>query len=401
MDRYHRMFDQAVEQLGPGQDKVDALRESLARRCLEGQGKKAIPTRKRAGILRGAAAAACLALAVCTAAGLPHIGRDAPTIELPRLPLSTEVTEPNGMGFEGYLAFDSAELVNANPWTEGTKLSALPVYRNLAPLDGAGVPKVSPDPARSRDTLLETAALLGLAPDDVEIDENPEPGLGFTARGEGIEIRAWEDQTVTIAFDPAVSLPEGYEFGHSATYEELAAAAEYLKVQYKDLIAMNDPQVNISDGDYTIYGDQMYSLAFFDAGDSLVDTLLNYNFHRAAFFGDDEGKLFIVRLYGTDLSEKVGDYPIITPKAARKLLLEGRYITNVPYELPGKQYVKKVELLYLTGGREEYFMPYYRFLVELPEAARENGLNIYGAYYVPAVEEAYLTDLPVWDGGFN
>lgn len=46
-------------------------------------------------------------------------------------------------------------------------------------------------------------------------------------------------------------------------------------------------------------------------------------------------------------------------------------------------------------------MPYYRFLVELPQEARENGLKSYGAYYVLAVEEEYLTGLPVWDGSFN
>lgn len=348
-------------------------------------------------------AAACLALTVCAGAYL-RAGQSGPRpdpAQLPQLPLSTEVTEPNGMGFEGYLAYDVSELGSANPWTQDAKLSALPVYRNLKPLDPAGAPAVTPDPARSREVLLETAARLGLGPDDVEIDEEPELGLGFTARAEGVSIRAWGDQTVSISFDPAVSLPEGHQLGHHAAYEELAAAADYLKVQYKDLIAMEDPQADISGGDYTFYGDQMYSLALFDAGDGLVDTLLSYNFHRAAFFGDDEGKLFIIRLTNTDLSEKVGDYPIITPEAAQTLLLEGRYITNAPHELPGKQYVKKVELLYLTGGREEYFMPYYRFLVELPEEAQENGLNCYGAYYVPAVEEAYLTGLPVWNGSFN
>lgn len=359
--------------------------------------------RPRAGWPKWLAAAACLALAVCAGIYL-YTGQSGPrpdTAQLPRLPLSTEVTEPNGMGFEGYLAFDSAELVNANPWRPDAKLSALPVYRNLVPRDGAGVPKVTPDPARTREVLLETAALLGLDPDDVEIDEEPELGLGFTARGEGVELRAWEDRSVSISFDPAVPLPEGYEFGYHAAYEELTAIAEYLKGQYKDLIAMDDPQVNISGGDYTFYGDQMYSLEFFDAGDSLTDSLLNYNFCRASFYGSEEGRLTIIRLYSTDLSEKVGDYPIITPDAAQKLLLEGKYITNTPYELPGAEYVKKVELLYLTGGREQYFMPYYRFLVELPQEAQENGLRCYGAYYVPAVEEAYLTGLPVWDGSFN
>lgn len=71
---YRGMFDQAVEQLGPGQDKVETLRGSLARRCLDGQGKEVMPTRKRAGLLRGAVAAAlCLALAGTAVAASPGL----------------------------------------------------------------------------------------------------------------------------------------------------------------------------------------------------------------------------------------------------------------------------------------------------------------------------------------
>ena len=154
-------------------------------------------------------------------------------------------------------------------------------------------------------------------------------------------------------------------------------------------------------GDYNIYGDQMYQITAYDGAGDETQRLVNYSFNSASFSCDEEGKLWIIRLGGADLSQKVGDYPIITAKAAKKLLTEGRYITNAPYELPGAEYVRTVELLYLTGRREEYFMPYYRFLVELPEETRENGLNTYGAYYVPAVEEEYLTGLPVWAGSFN
>lgn len=45
-------------------------------------------------------------------------------------------------------------------------------------------------------------------------------------------------------------------------------------------------------------------------------------------------------------------------------------------------------------------MPYYCFYVELPEEERD-GLKTYGAYYVPAVEKEYLTNMPLWDGSFN
>ena len=63
--------------------------------------------------------------------------------------------------------------------------------------------------------------------------------------------------------------------------------------------------------------------------------------------------------------------------------------------------LKKAELIYRTGEYEEYYMPYYRFYVELPEEERENGLKTYGAYYVPAVESSYIYNMPVWDGSFN
>ena len=46
-------------------------------------------------------------------------------------------------------------------------------------------------------------------------------------------------------------------------------------------------------------------------------------------------------------------------------------------------------------------MPYYRFYVELPEETQNNGLNTYGAYYVPAVESRYISNMPTWEGSFN
>ena len=101
------------------------------------------------------------------------------------------------------------------------------------------------------------------------------------------------------------------------------------------------------------------------------------------------------------MSVKIGDYPIINSEQAKELLLNGNYITTVPYEISEEKFIKKVELIYRTGEHEECFMPYYRFFVELPEDERENGLKTYGAYYVPAVESSYISNMPVWDESFN
>lgn len=69
MDRQYRsIFDQVLEQVGPEQAQVDALRESLARRCLEGETKEVIPMKKRTKLLRNAILAAA-AVALLTATG--------------------------------------------------------------------------------------------------------------------------------------------------------------------------------------------------------------------------------------------------------------------------------------------------------------------------------------------
>ena len=69
--------------------------------------------------------------------------------------------------------------------------------------------------------------------------------------------------------------------------------------------------------------------------------------------------------------------------------------------MPGEEYVAKAELVYRTGIYEEYYMPYYRFHVKLPDMGEDNGVKHFGMYYVPAVNEAYISDMPVWDGSFN
>lgn len=365
-------------------------------------------------------AAACLALAVGLGIGM-HTGQEAPRPDpagLPRLPLSEEVVHPNGMGYEGYMAYDVSELVSGTPWRETDNLQTLPVYRNPVVYDMAGAPVANVNLEAMEARALEAANRLGIevkiqdsTPTQEEIDavreklgEIPEGYFDqteVTARGDGVEIEVSADLTVSIYFEPALELPEEYNFGYHAPRKDMQKVADYLLDQYRGLLAMDDPQIRVVDGHYTYAGEQMYSIIAFDGAGDKTQRLLHYSFECARFSCDDEGRLWIIRLGGADLSQKAGDYPVITPQAAKRLLVEGRYITNAPHELPGAEYVRDVELLYLSGRREQYFMPYYRFLVELPQEERENGLKDYGAYYVPAVAEEYLAGLPVWDGGFN
>lgn len=127
---------------------------------------------------------------------------------------------------------------------------------------------------------------------------------------DGLKIEVDQSMTATVSFDPAVSLPEEYHFTHYASYDDIVAVAEYLKKNYKEFIGFDNPQVNIHGGDYNIYDQQKYSIEFFNASGNKIEQMINYNFNRVTFHCDDEGKLFIARIYQPDLSEKVCTFRI-------------------------------------------------------------------------------------------
>ncbi len=383
---------------------------------------------KKRNLLKWGVLAAGLALAVY---GSMHIlplqpralyPGESPHTELPLLTLPEG--ESASMGFEGYMAWDITELTNANPWKEDSRLSALPVYQNPLAHHADGSVSGS-DFENMRELLEEIAAGMGLDPKELTVtDDTPDEktkalitekfeSIGdqvpegyflptkLITETEGLNIQVDQAMTAEISFEPAVSLPDEYRFTHHASYEEISAAAKYLQNAYEGLLRMEHPRANISGGDSDIYRRQSYHIEFFDAGGSLTEQIVNYNLNRTAFYCDDEGKLFLARVFRPDLSQKVGDYPIITLEEAAGLLANGNYITSVPCRMPGTDLIAKAELVYRTGSLEPYFMPYYRFYVELPEMEAEDGLKTYGAYYVPAVEESYLSHMPVWEGGFH
>ena len=380
---------------------------------------------KKRGGMKWFTAAACLAAVLAGGFALYSRSTVPDTADLPVLDL-TPKEGASAWGFEGYMAYDISELASANPWTEKTNLKTLPVFRNPVDYDRAGAP-ASPVSEETMETmktrLLETAERLGLknvqvadnAPSQEEIDavtekfasvgqDVPEGYFEPTeavAEQDGVKLTVGADLAVRIEFDPALDLRSEYKVDYSASHEEMRKAGEYLKGQYADLLGMEKPQVSVTGGDYTYDGEQMFGLEFFDAAGDKTRQIVNYNFNTAQFACSDEGKLWLIRLNRPDLSQKVGDYPIISVKEAQALLCAGNYITTVPEEFPGEEHIARVELIYRDSRHDQYLMPYYRFYVEVPDMARDNGLKTYGAYYVPAVSGEFLSELPVWEGQFN
>ncbi len=374
------------------------------------------------------AVAACLALVVFAGS---VAGWFSPIESSPELPMLTISENSDGMGFEGYMAYDISELVNANPWSEKAKLSTLPVYKNKIKYDifqnASGH-----DLESMKAYLYELVDKLGMDKQNIVYDDNaphekqikatmgdleamgmlPVPDSYFdptelTASDGNIEVTVNAHMDVDIVFEEGISLPPEYNFTYHAPLEDITKVAQYLKEKYllgefKDIIGMKSPETNISIGDYNIYGEQNYDISFYEKDKNIVDSIINYNLKQVSFSCNDEGRLWIIRIDSNACTEKVGDYPIISADKARELLLQGKYVTSVvQWDMPGEEYIARVELVYRNSDRNEFYIPYYRFYIELPEAEREGGMKTYGAYYVPAVKEEYIENMPLWDGSFN
>lgn len=310
------------------------------------------------------------------------------------------------MGFEGYMAHSYEELVNANPWNEDMQLTHLPVFKNTLIL-GNSYEVTNPDWDTMESMLQEIAVRLGF-PDLAY--ERVYDKMMSTVKGKNDDISITVDAsgTAKVEFLTPVTLPSAYHFTYyDSSYEDMYAVATYLLKEYQDFLSMEHPSINIYGGDYNIYGEQGYDIAFFDRSDDNVQALLNYHLNQISFHCNSDGKLWILWIDHPNLSELVGSYPIIDAAEAAELLKNGTYATTVPYDFPGEEYIRGCELIYRNSYLEEYYMPYYRFYVELPEEkdsnehVRENQLNTYGAYYVPAIEGKYIENMAEWEIKFN
>lgn len=353
------------------------------------------------GVLKYAFAAACLCAAVLGTSML------LPKEETPEeLPMLTVSASWEGMGYEGLLYYGISELENGNPWTEEMEITSLPAYQNNG-YSAQGIPWGLDEPAME-EKLASAATALGWELTQTKKttagktggDIDPDAVISIKAQAqEGcITVEADGRVLVTFAENP---LPEEYAISYTDS-ENWSRALPYLAEKFDGLLGFADCTSALF-FDRDIYGGNHYMYYAYDAGGDDTADILRYAFADVAIGVDDAGGVTSISLYDSlACMEKLGDYPIIDSAQALSELLEGNYVTSVPYELPGEEYVAKTELVYRRNTRhEETVIPYYRFYVELPQEERENGLKTYGAYYVPAVDGRYIENMSVYDGAFN
>lgn len=366
-------------------------------------------TKRRHNWLKWAAMAACLSLVIGGGIFWKSSRQTGPG-GLPMLHIQGNTQ--GGMGFEGVLCYDIDEIDNGNPWREDMVFSTLPVFENLA-YHSAGEP-VGLKESSILERLEAACAALGLENAEREYERNGAKVISITAEASGMAVTVGANGEVTVNFKDGLALPEQLNFTwHDTSRHEAEEVMAYFIQQFSELISFEEPEIVLS-GDYIMWNDYDQEgnyitevrfdreyILYEGAGDETED-LLNYKMQFMQFYPDDEGRLSIIRIHDAlSCANKLGDYPIITAAEARDCLLEGNYITSVPYEIEDETLIKKEELVYRSSVLEKTLMPYYRFYVELPEMRRENGPTDFGAYYVPAVKPEYISNMPLWDGKIN
>lgn len=263
------------------------------------------------------------------------------------------------------------------------------------------------DEAQMRALLDSAVSALGAAVRSVETvtAEGADTVTELRAATDRGELRAQADGTLVYLLpDGGLALPAGYSFTVSGTTDDAARETiAYLAERYSALLRMTAP-VPVTGGDYNIYGKYRRTYAVYDAGETDAEGIANYNLCRASFVPTEDGRLGSIRIRNAlAAAETLGDYPIVSADDARQRLRAGNYQTSVPCALPEDADIAGVELVYRTGSREQLLLPYYRFYVRLPDTDMEyaDGLQLYGAYYVPAIADAYLENMSVYDGRFN
>lgn len=272
------------------------------------------------------------------------------------------------------------------PWRADQVIS-LPVYRDQLSQGG----EVTLSVKRRQmmiDCLKQTAAGLGMNWDESAIEYdlalNFKRQVSFSRaviRNDDYIISVDQDLMVLIMLINPLELPQEVRLTDPADVKQWHDLAGYLQANYGDIIGHSQSDYIISSADQ-YQATTAYRMWFYPPGEAVNDQLVNYQFRRVEFLGLDRHRIDSIRLSRTDLSDQLGDYPVISPDQAGRLLLAGQHLpTDLPEVAPESD-ISLVELTYRLSAPDNLWLPYYRFLVPLADSD-------YGAYYVPAIESDY------------
>ena len=258
----------------------------------------------------------------------------------------------------------------------------LAVYRH-EDADPAGFPK-GLDKSQMMELIDMYAERLGIIIDSVsefvDKDETNKDRLVWLETHAGdIMIRARADGHVLIQI-PEGNIPE--DMNAILCYEDLVIDKEW-GYQGED---HNDDGVQ-DDHVYKVKG-----CSFYDTTDPLKQAWMWEPVEGVAALHIDD--------YGL-ITEKVDDYPVISPARALEKLKAGEY--SAPHKndyslFAGEEYIVGLRIEYYLYPVMEYIVPFYVYTVMLPDMDAERidsdygikGAVAYAEYYIPAIDERYF-----------
>ncbi|MBP3697155.1 MAG: hypothetical protein J6J45_06375 [Clostridia bacterium] len=316
---------------------------------------------------------------------------------LPKLDL--KISKGDGMGFEGAFLKNPDDFESGNPWEYSVFTSRMPVYESNSH-DEKGTP-CGLNEIQLDKTVDKAVSALGAKTTDISKAYANDLYGGYkndfvysvTAETDIASITANAAGGLSVFFSTPITLP--FDFNAEN-------AAEYYTDKYSDLISsfigFEKPEISIST-EYNAYGETHRSYRVYDASGNKKEDVINYNLNYAELRIENDGTLTSIYICNSEsVTDKIAVYPIITEFNAEKKLIAGDYISSVvQYDFPGKEYIAKTDLVY-KSEKGETVAPYYRFIVELPEAPDDIGIKSYGIYYVPAVKDKYISGITLIDG---
>lgn len=312
-----------------------------------------------------------------------------------------------GNGVEILYAYAPDEIGNDNPWNGNMEISELPVYKNLIYSDHSYLNSYLEE-AEIKDIIEDTAGRLGLSAEGrlmaspwyIGANEDVLYSVKGVYRGDkygvdqiGIEVNT----TGEIKVDFGSGDTDGYKLPDGLSLDggdSQRAALEYVAESFKELFGYENPTVNIDRTGRSGSGEMtLNELYIYDGAKDNAENILNFSLNRARVSGSGD-RLETIWLHNKlDYAAFVGDYPIISPEEATKLLTEGRFYGSFTENIVqngklSEDVIVSAELIYRSN--DNYYLPFYRFCVKTENG--EGDMNGYGALYVPAVEEMYLVE---------
>lgn len=286
---------------------------------------------------------------------------------------------------EGYLAYDISEIYNGSPWKEEWNITTLPVFYNVDFKNSSNAENYDNKITIMKNKMkyLEKIAQNFGVTDNYTITYGTGEGK---LESKEISFQTYiYDSSILIEFKKPIKLP--FE-NTQQNKEQSEKIISYFIDNYKDCLGWEEAEKALH-FDYSIEGEKHFLLYAYEKGNTLEQKLLNYYFNNIRIVTNEKNEITSAWLKKTDLSDKIGDYTIITAEQAKQLLYSGKYTSTLANTFSQNMTVVKTELVYRNTIYDSIYMPCYKFFVQLPHT-ESNGLHHYDIYYIPAVEQQYL-----------